>query len=466
MHDLIYGGNQYINSINQYISVYIEISISTTEEISISTNQYINTIPPPGLQPSYNSGSTEPIRKIDAPFDSGGAILSAVSKMVTVGDLGDLERSRGQLSLLQPCYNSGSTAPIATSSTSFDSAYAISSSVSKLVTLGDLCDLKMALCHFCLQLYCSHPITQNLLCQSRRARRHSIQHMRFHRPFRSRWPTVTSVTFRGRKVTFAYGSHPITQHLLSRSRRAWRHSIQHMQFHQPFRSWWPSVTPVTFRGQKVTFPYGSHPITQHLLGRLRRAWRHSIQRICFHQPFRSWWPWVTSVSFRGQKITFPHGSHPITQHLLGRSRRAWRHSIRRMRFHQPFRSWRPSVTSVTFRGQKVTFAYGSHPITQHLLGPLCSESSLRHLWHLCAPSVLCEPHMSSLWPLWDLYDIPLTSVSFLLPPWAPSDLCDLRLTSVSSLWLSEKLMNSLWQLWPPSDLCELRLTSVSSVWRL
>ena len=144
-----------------------------------------NTIPPPGLQPSYNSGSTRPIVTIYASFDSGGTILSAVSKMVTVGDLGDLQRSRGQLSLLQPSYNSGSTVPIATSSTSFDSAYAISSAVSKLVTLGDLCDLKMALRHFCLQQYCSHPITQNLLCRSRRARRHSIQHMRFHQPFQS-----------------------------------------------------------------------------------------------------------------------------------------------------------------------------------------------------------------------------------------------------------------------------------------
>ena len=109
-----------------------------------------NTIPPPGLQPSYNSGSTEPIRKIDAPFDSGGTILSAVSKMVAVGDLGDLQRSRGQLSLLQPSYNSGSTEPIERSLTSFDSAYAISSAVSKLVTVGDLCDLQGSKGHFCL----------------------------------------------------------------------------------------------------------------------------------------------------------------------------------------------------------------------------------------------------------------------------------------------------------------------------
>ena len=79
-----------------------------------------NTIPPPGLQPSYNSGSTRPIVTIYAAFDSGGAILSAVSKMVTVGDLGDLERSQRQLCLLQRSYNSGSTARIATSSTSFD----------------------------------------------------------------------------------------------------------------------------------------------------------------------------------------------------------------------------------------------------------------------------------------------------------------------------------------------------------
>ena len=156
----------------------------------------------------------------DAPFDSGGTILSAVLKMVAVGDLGDLQRSRGQLSLLQPSYNSGSTVPIATRSTSFDSAYAISSAVSKLVTLGDLCDLEMALRHFCLQQYCSHPITQNLLCRSRRARRHSIQHMRFHQPFQGWWPWVTSVTFRGQEVTFPYCSHPITQDLLRRSRRA------------------------------------------------------------------------------------------------------------------------------------------------------------------------------------------------------------------------------------------------------
>ena len=232
----------------------------------------------------------------------------------------------------------------------------------------------MALRHFCLQLYCSHPITQNLLCRSRQARRHSIQHVKFHQPFWSWWPWVTSVTFRGQEVTFPYCSHPITQDLLRRSRRARRHSIHRRWFHQPFLSWWPWVTSVTFRGQKVTFAYGSHPITQDLLSRSRRAWRHSNQRMRFHQPFRSWWPSVTSVTFRGQKVTFAYGSHPITKHLRGRSRHARRHSILRMRFHQPFRSWWPSVTSVTLRGQKVTFAYGSHPIIKHLTGPIATSS--------------------------------------------------------------------------------------------
>ena len=331
------------------------------------------------------------------------------------------------------------------------------------MSLGDLCDLHRSLRHYCLPQYCSRPLTQDLLGGSRRTRRHSISRMQFHQPFRSWWPWVTSVTFRSQKVTFAYGSLPITRHLLSWSRRAWRHSIRRMRFHQPFRSWWPWLTSVTFRSQKVTFAYGSLPITRHLLSWSRRAWRHSIQRMRFHQPFRSWWPSVTSVTFRGSKGHFclwqpsynsastepietslasfdpayaissavsklvtlgdlcdlqgSKGHFPLRQpsynsastepiemslasfdsayeissavsklvtlgdlcdlqgskghfclwqpsynlgHPLGRSRRAWHHSIQRMRFHQPFRNWWPSVTSVTFRGQKVTFPYGSH----------------------------------------------------------------------------------------------------------
>ena len=52
-----------------------------------------NTIRPPPLQPFYNSGTTGPIGTNETPFESGGTILSAVSKLVTPGDLGDLKRS-------------------------------------------------------------------------------------------------------------------------------------------------------------------------------------------------------------------------------------------------------------------------------------------------------------------------------------------------------------------------------------
>ena len=83
-------------------------------------------------------------------FDSAYAISSAVSKLGTVGDLCDLQGSKGHFCLWQPSYNSVSTGPIETSLTSFDSAYAISSAVSKLVTVGDLCDLQGSKGHFCL----------------------------------------------------------------------------------------------------------------------------------------------------------------------------------------------------------------------------------------------------------------------------------------------------------------------------
>ena len=101
-------------------------------------------------QPSYNSASTEPIETSLASFDSAYAISSAVSKLVTLGDLCDLQGSKGHFCLWQPSYNSASTEPIATSLTSFDSAYAISSAVSKLGTVGDLCDLQGSKGHFCL----------------------------------------------------------------------------------------------------------------------------------------------------------------------------------------------------------------------------------------------------------------------------------------------------------------------------
>ena len=104
----------------------------------------------PLWQPSYNSESAVPIATNSTPFDSAYAISSAVSKLVTLGDLCDLQRSRGHFSLLQPSHNSGSTAPIVTGLTPFDSAYAISSEILNLVTLGDLCDLQRSKGHFSL----------------------------------------------------------------------------------------------------------------------------------------------------------------------------------------------------------------------------------------------------------------------------------------------------------------------------
>ena len=94
------------------------------------------------LQPFYNSGTTRPIVTKTPPVDSAYTISSAVSNMVTSGDLGDLGRSHYRCGLWQPFYNSGTTGPIATKTPPGDSAYAISSVVSNMVTSGDLGDLK------------------------------------------------------------------------------------------------------------------------------------------------------------------------------------------------------------------------------------------------------------------------------------------------------------------------------------
>ena len=103
------------------------------------------------LQLSYNSRSTRPIATIFTPFDSVYATSSAVSNPMTLGDVcHDLRRSKGHFPLLQSSYNSGSTGPIAGISTPLDSVYAISSTVSKLVTLDDLCDLQNSKGHFSL----------------------------------------------------------------------------------------------------------------------------------------------------------------------------------------------------------------------------------------------------------------------------------------------------------------------------
>ena len=73
-------------------------------------------------------------------FSSGVFTLSKLMAL-PLGDLCD-QRSRGIISLWRASYTSGSTGSFATILTPFDSANAISSTVSKLVTLGDLCDLQ------------------------------------------------------------------------------------------------------------------------------------------------------------------------------------------------------------------------------------------------------------------------------------------------------------------------------------
>ena len=70
------------------------------------------------------------------PVDSAYAISSAVSKMVTSGDLGDLQRSTLRFRLLQPFYNSETTRPIETKIPPVDSAYAVSPAISKMVASG------------------------------------------------------------------------------------------------------------------------------------------------------------------------------------------------------------------------------------------------------------------------------------------------------------------------------------------
>ena len=78
------------------------------------------------------------VAQIDAPY----AISTSASSMVTLGDLGDLERSTKQFRLLQPSYNSGTTGPISVKMATTDAPYAMSSGVLNMVTLCDLVDLE------------------------------------------------------------------------------------------------------------------------------------------------------------------------------------------------------------------------------------------------------------------------------------------------------------------------------------
>ena len=87
-------------------------------------------------------------QKCHQSIQSKYAITSAISKMVTSGDLGDLQRSTLRFRLLHPFYNSGTTGPIEMKRPPVDSAYAISPAVSKMVTSGDLGDLQRSTLRF------------------------------------------------------------------------------------------------------------------------------------------------------------------------------------------------------------------------------------------------------------------------------------------------------------------------------
>ena len=70
-----------------------------------------------------------PIETKMSPFESEDMISSAVLKIVTSGDLGELGRSHDRFRLSQPFYNSRTTGPIETKMPPGDSAYVISSGV-------------------------------------------------------------------------------------------------------------------------------------------------------------------------------------------------------------------------------------------------------------------------------------------------------------------------------------------------
>ena len=142
---------------------------------SYGSSVWDNTIRPPPLQPFYKSGTTEPIETKMPPVESEDTISSAVSKMVTSGDLSDLQRSTLCFRLLQTFYNSGTTGPIDTKMPPLESEDTISSVFSKMVTSKD---------QLYVFTYCSHSINQELLSRSRRKCHQSIQHMRFHQPIR------------------------------------------------------------------------------------------------------------------------------------------------------------------------------------------------------------------------------------------------------------------------------------------
>ena len=97
--------------------------------------------------------STGPIEIKTPPVDTSYAISSAVSHVMTSGDLGDL-RTMTVCRLWQPFYNSGTARPIEIKTPPVESACAVSSAVSNMVTskgqLGfDLLTIG----------YCSHSLT-------------------------------------------------------------------------------------------------------------------------------------------------------------------------------------------------------------------------------------------------------------------------------------------------------------------
>ena len=118
------------------------ISRLTVGDLRLSPYPFTAQKPISLLQPSYNSVTAGPIFKPKTPFDSAYPISSAVWNRITLGLWNTLQNGRKPISLWQPRRISKTTGQIVTKIAPFDSAYAISSAIQKLVTLGHRYDLE------------------------------------------------------------------------------------------------------------------------------------------------------------------------------------------------------------------------------------------------------------------------------------------------------------------------------------
>ena len=60
------------------------------------------------------------------------------------------------------------------------------------------------------------------------------------------------------------------------------------------------VTVLTLKGHLNGFPYDRQSWSRKLLDRFANFFHQSTQRMRFHQPYWTWWPWVTVLTLKGQ----------------------------------------------------------------------------------------------------------------------------------------------------------------------